>query len=66
MNLQENIFRIKQMMGVLNEQTSGNLVGDNVYQAIKNIESVFGFIDGNGNIQPRADLNGTENEALIK
>jgi hypothetical protein len=66
MNLQENINRIKQVMGLLNEQASGALVGDNVYDAIKNIEHAFGFINDKKEIEPRKDLNGRENSDLIK
>ena len=50
MNLQENINRIKQVMGVLNEQASGGLVTDDVYAAIGNIEKVFSKVDENDNI----------------
>lgn len=50
MNLQENINRIKQVMGLLNEQASGGLVTDDVYTAIGNIEKVFSKVDENDNI----------------
>jgi hypothetical protein len=50
MNLNENINRIKQVMGLLNEQASGGLVADDVYAAIGNIEKVFSKVDENDNI----------------
>lgn len=50
MNLNENINRIKQVMGLLNEQASGGLVTDDVYAAIGNIEKVFSKVDENDNI----------------
>jgi hypothetical protein len=50
MNLNENINRIKQVMGLLNEQASGGLVTDDVYAAIGNIEKVFSKVDENDNV----------------
>lgn len=50
MDILTEIFRIKQVMGLITEQASGNLVTDDVYEAIKNIESVFSKTDKNGEI----------------
>ena len=50
MDILTEIYRIKQVMGLITEQSSGNLVTDDVYEAIKNIESVFSKTDKNGEI----------------
>lgn len=63
MNLQENIQRIKQVMGLISEQ-AGGLVPNNVYSAISDIESTFSYTDDTGKIigQP---LNGKEVDGQI-
>lgn len=63
MNLQENIQRIKEMMGLISEQ-AGGLVPDNVYSAISNIESTFSYTDDTGKIMGRS-LNGKEVDGNI-
>jgi hypothetical protein len=50
MDILTEIFRIKQVMGLITEQSSSNLVTDDVYEAIKNIESEFSATDENGKI----------------
>lgn len=63
MNLQENINRIKTVMGLINEQ-AGGLVSEDVYDAISKIESVFSFTDQNGKINGRK-LSGKEVDSQI-
>ena len=45
MDILTEIYRIKQVMGLITEQNDRSLVDENVYEAIKNIESVFSFTD---------------------
>jgi hypothetical protein len=67
MNLQEQIYRIKEVMG-LNEQSQGGggqLVSNNVYKAISSIESVYSYADQNGD-PVGASYNGNEKESNIR
>jgi len=65
MDILTEIYRIKQVMGLINEQNSSNLVDEEVYEAIKNIESVFSFTDENGKIIGKT-YTGKEKEPNIK
>ncbi len=67
MKLQEQIYRIKEVMG-LNEQSQGGggqLVSNNVYKAISSIESVYSYADENGDLFARS-YKGNEKESNIK
>jgi ribosomal protein L24E len=66
MDILTEIYRIKQVMGLITEQNDNSLVDEIVYDAIKNIESVFSFTDEKGNIIPRPKLTGKEKEQNIK
>ena len=66
MDILTEIYRIKQVMGLITEQNDESLVDEKVYDAIKNIESVFSFTDKDGNIKPRPKLTGKEKEQNIK
>ena len=65
MDILTEIYRIKQVMGLITEQNETSLVDENVYEAIKNIESVFSFTDKNGNIKGET-YTGKEKESNIK
>ena len=65
MDILTEIYRIKQVMGLITEQNDKSLVDENVYEAIKNIESVFSFTDKNGNIKGET-YTGKEKESNIK
>lgn len=65
MDILTEIYRIKQVMGLITEQNDRSLVDENVYEAIKNIESVFSFTDKNGNIKGET-YTGKEKEPNIK
>ena len=65
MNLQENILRIKQIMGLLNEQTNGNLLTDKQYDYIKDIEHKFSYISDD-KITPGLQYTGRDKEYQIK
>jgi hypothetical protein len=56
---------ILKLYGLLNEQTQGNLVSDDVYNAISDIESVFSYTDGSGQIRGNK-FSGMEKEENIK
>lgn len=65
MDILTEIYRIKQVMGLITEQNDKSLVDENVYEAIKNIESKFSFTDENGNIKGET-YTGKEKESNIK
>jgi hypothetical protein len=65
MNLQENINRIKQVMGLLNEQDDSNLLTNKQYGYIKDIESTFSFIE-NDVITGSTKYTGVDKEPTIK
>ena len=65
MDILTEIYRIKQVMGLITEQNDRSLVDENVYEAIKDIESKFSFTDKNGNIKGET-YTGKEKESNIK
>lgn len=56
---------ILKLYGILNEQSQGNLVSNNVYKAISDIESVFSKTDGSGKVFG-STFSGMEKEQNIK
>jgi hypothetical protein len=56
---------ILNLYGLLIEQSQGNLVSDNVYNAIRDIESVFSYTDESGKIRGNT-FSGMEKEQNIK
>lgn len=56
---------ILKLYGILNEQSQGNLVSNNVYKAIRDIESVFSYTDGSGKVFGNT-FSGMEKEQNIK
>jgi hypothetical protein len=65
MKLNEEISRIKNIMGVLNEQSSSTLIPDEGYDIIRTIEKNFSFTDEAGNIKG-FEYKGNDKEENIK